>query len=99
MLKAEGIAKLTSEATEEVFEILPAALDWQDAGAYERGMGTEYLQSADVEFTDRDGQPVYCEWTASEYPIGALNNVTHHTRNAKLVSDFSFSWEHQPDTD
>ncbi len=99
MLKVDGIAKLQSETTEEIFEVSPDALDWQDAGSSERGMGAENLYSADVEFTDKDGHSVYCEWTASEYPVGMLNDVSQHTRNAKLLSDFSFSWEHQPDDD
>jgi hypothetical protein len=99
MIKTDGIAEVCSESTGEVFEVEATALDWQGSGGDERGMGTEYLHSAEVEFKGKDGRLVSCEWTASEYPVGSLNHVTHHTGNAKLLRDFSFSWEHKPRDD
>lgn len=97
MIRADGAATISSYSTGEVFLVNPSDLDWQDSGGSGRGMGAEHLFSAAVEFTGGDGQPASCEWTVSEYPEGCLNGISSVTKNARLMQDFSFSWQHQPD--
>ena len=98
MIKASGVAQLTSAVTGKTYKIQPADLEWEATGGDERGMGTETLYEAEVQVEDHGhGKVVSCTWTASEYPVGALNHVTAVEENASLSSDFSFHWESQPE--
>ncbi|KAF0806044.1 hypothetical protein A6D6_01862 [Alcanivorax xiamenensis] len=98
MIKATGAAKLTSDVTGKTYEITPEELEWEVAGGDERGMGVETLYEAMVQVEEHDPDKVVsCTWTASEYPVGALNHVTAVEENGALDADFSFHWEYQPE--
>lgn len=96
MIKANGIATISSSVTGIVYEIKPDELDWQATGSEDRSMGLEFIYEAFVQMEDHEnGKVVSCTWTASEYPVGVLAHVNAVVQDGNLEKDFSFHWEHQ----
>jgi len=90
-IEVTGPATLFFEEERIVVEVDMLEESYRDGG--ERGMGPETLHI----FTYTDDMGRTAEWTVSEYPMGAFNNVTFFSDEYKVVDDFHFEFEHQPD--
>ncbi|MEM7729331.1 MAG: hypothetical protein AAF311_08650 [Pseudomonadota bacterium] len=93
MITVSGRARL--QIGDRLIDVDPEELDESAGGGDDRGMGPEIHHL----FTYTDDHSRQAEWTVSEYPMGALNNTTFHSSSFKVIEDFDFDLEHEPDED
>lgn len=91
-IRANGVAQVKLLDGKTV-NVQPDELHFEPTSSSERGMGTETTYSATVDFDD----DASITWEVTEYPVGAFNSSDTHGVKAMLVSDFNFSFEHDPD--
>ncbi len=93
LIYTRGSAVIEHGETSEVFEIEEDELDWEPIGGDERGMGPETTYQALIDH-DELGE---LRWTMSEYPVGAEGPKTTDVGKHKLLEDFEFGLEHEPE--
>ena len=93
LIYTRGSAVIEHGETSEVFEICEDELDWEPIGGHKRGMGPETIYQALIDHNEL-GE---LRWTMSEYPVGAEGPKTTDVGKHKLVEDFEFGLEHEPE--
>lgn len=93
IIYTRGTAIIEHRDTGEKFEIHSDELDWQPIGGQERGMGPETIYQATVEH-DELGQ---LHWTVVEYPVGAEGKPETNVGNHRVIQDFDYGLEHEPE--
>lgn len=88
-----GSATISHGVTGRQFTISSDELEWEQVGGSERGMGAELIYSATVSHEEL-GE---LSWNLSEYPVGAENSSETDVGKHKLVQDFDYGLEHEPD--
>lgn len=89
----QGLAIIEHGETSEVFEIEEDKLDWEPIGGSERSMGPETIYQALIDHENL-GE---LRWTMSEYPVGAEGPKTTDVGKHKLIEDFEFGLQHEPE--
>jgi hypothetical protein len=89
----QGPAIIEHGETSEVFEIEEDELDWEPIGGSDRSMGPETIYQALIDHEDL-GE---LRWTMSEYPAGAEGPKTTDVGKHKLIEDFEFGLQHEPE--
>ena len=92
---ARGTAIIEHHETREKYEIYEDELDWEPVGGGERGMGPETIYQATVDHEDLG--ELY--WMVSEYPAGAEGNKETSVGNHRVIQDFEYGLEHEPEFD
>ncbi|MEP3247545.1 MAG: P-loop NTPase fold protein [Sneathiella sp.] len=77
------------------YQILPDELEWELIDSSERNMGAEALYEAVVSH-DELGE---LRWSLSGYPIGAENYKNADAGKHRILEDFDYGLEHEPDYD
>lgn len=95
IIYTRGTAKIEHSVSKEIFEIFDDELEWEVVGGDERGMGQETIYEAFVDHDDLGD----LRWSISEYPLGAENFTDTNVGIHRIVSDFDYGLEHQPDFD
>lgn len=93
IIYTRGIAKIEHSESKEIFEIYDDELEWEVAGGDERGMGQETIYEALV-YHEELGD---LRWTISEYPVGLENFTETDTSEHRIVVDFDYGLEHEPE--
>ncbi|MEP1768194.1 MAG: hypothetical protein ABJJ53_16330 [Sulfitobacter sp.] len=95
IIYTRGTAKIEHSESKEIFEIHDGELEWEVVGGDERGMGQETIYEAYLDHDDLGD----LRWSISEYPAG-LENFTDTSVGAhRIVSDFDYGLEHEPEFD
>lgn len=89
----KGRALIEHADSGENHAIYPDELDWESAGGSDRNMGPEEFYEAAVDH-DELGE---LRWSLSEYPAGIENYNNTDVGKHRLVEDFDFGLEHEPD--
>jgi len=95
IIYTRGVAKIEHSESKELFDIYDDELEWEVAGGDERGMGPETIYEA---FVDHD-ELGDLRWMISEYPAGSENFTETDAGVHRIVSDFDYGLEHQPEFD
>lgn len=95
IIYTRGTAKIEHSESKEVFEIYDGELEWEVAGGDERGMGQETIYEAFLNHDDLGD----LRWSISEYPEGAENFTDTNVGVHRIVSDFDYGLEHEPEFD
>jgi len=95
ILYARGTATIEHGETSEQFEIYDEELEWEPISGSERSMGQETIYQALVDH-DELGD---LRWTVTEYPVGAENFKETDVGKHRVISDFDYGLEHEPDFD
>ncbi|MEJ5219123.1 hypothetical protein WG622_12780 [Cognatishimia sp. D5M38] len=95
IIYTRGTAKIEHSVSKEIFEIFDDELEWEVVGGDERGMGQETIYEAFVDHDDLGD----LRWSISEYPLGVENFTDTNVGVHRIVSDFDYGLEHQPDFD
>lgn len=95
IIYTRGTAKIEHSVSKEVFEIYDDELEWEVVGSDARGMGQETIYEA---FVDHD-ELGDLRWSISEYPVGAENFTDTDVGTHRIVSDFDYGLEHEPEFD
>lgn len=95
ILYARGSATIEHGETAEKFQIYNDELEWEPISGSERSMGQETIHQALVEH-DELGE---LRWTVTEYPVGAVNLKETDAGKHRVVSDFDYGLEHEPNFD
>lgn len=93
IIYTRGTAKIEHSESKRIFEIDHEELEWEVASSDERGMGQETIYEA---FVDHD-ELSDLRWTISEYPTGSENFTESDAGVHRIVSDFDYGLEHQPE--
>lgn len=93
LIYARGRAVVEHGETAERFEIYPDELDWEAVHGSERSMGLETVYVAAIDHNAL-GE---IRWTVSEYPVGAESFKETDTGKHKIVEDFDYGLEHEPE--
>lgn len=89
----QGPAIIEHGETSEVFEIEEDELDWEPIGGSERSTGPETIYQALIDHENL-GE---LRWTMSEYPVGAEGPKTTDVGKHKLIENFEFGLQHEPE--
>lgn len=92
---ARGTAIIEHRDSGEQFEIYDDELDWEPVGGDDRGMGPETIYEALVEHEELGD----LRWTVSEYPVGAERFKETNVGVHRVVKDFDYGLEHEPEID
>lgn len=92
---AQGTAIISHRRTGEKFEIYNDELDWEPVAGDERGMGPETIYQATVDH-DELGE---LRWMVSEYPVGAEGSKETNVGDHRLIQDFEYGLEDEPEFD
>ncbi|KIT14708.1 hypothetical protein [Jannaschia aquimarina] len=95
ILYARGTATIQHGETAEQFQIYDDELEWEPIGGSERSMGQEAIYQAIVDHEEL-GE---LRWTVTEYPAGAENFKETDVGKHRIVSDFDYGLEHEPEFD
>ena len=95
IIYTRGTAKIEHSESKEVFEIYDDELEWDAVGGDERGMGQETIYEAFVDHDDLGD----LRWSISEYPAGAENFTDTNVGAHRIVADFDYGLEHEPEFD
>ena len=95
IIYTRGTAKIEHSESKEIFEIYDDELEWEVAGGDERGMGQDTIYEAFVDHDDLGD----LRWSISEYPAGAENFTDTNVGVHRIVSDFDYGLEHEPEFD
>lgn len=95
IIYARGTAIIEHYDSGEQFEINDNELDWESVGGDNRGMGPEAIYEALVEH-EKLGD---LRWTVSEYPVGAENFKETNVGRHRIIKDFDYGLEHEPEFD
>jgi len=95
IIYARGIAIIEHHGSGEQFEIYHDELDWEPVGGDDRGMGPETIYEALIEHNELGD----LRWTISEYPAGAENFKETNVGMHRVVQDFDYGLEHEPEFD
>ena len=95
IIYARGTAIIEHHDSGEQFEIFDDELDWEPVGGDDRGMGPETIYEALIEHDDLGD----LRWTISEYPAGAENFKETNVGVHRVVQDFDYGLEHEPEFD
>ena len=95
IIYARGTAIIEHHDSGEQFEIYDDELDWEPVGGDDRGMGPETIYEALIEH-DELGD---LRWTISEYPAGAENFKETNVGMHRVIQDFDYGLEHEPEFD
>ncbi|SFQ72478.1 hypothetical protein [Donghicola eburneus] len=95
IIYARGTAIIEHRDSGEKFKIYDDELDWEPVDGDDRGMGPETIYEALIEH-DELGD---LRWTISEYPAGAENFKETNVGVHRVVQDFDYGLEHEPEFD
>ena len=95
IIYTRGTAKIEHRDSGERFEIRNYELDWEQASGDDRGMGHETIYVALVEHEELGD----LRWTISEYPVGTENFKQADVGVHRIVVDFDYGIEHEPEFD
>lgn len=95
IIYARGTAIIQHRDSGEQFEIYDDELDWEPVGSDDRSMGAETIYEALVEHDELGN----LRWTISEYPAGAENFKETNVGVHRVVEDFDYGLEHEPEFD
>lgn len=95
IIYVRGAAIIEHRDSGEQFEIYDDELDWEPVGGDDRGMGPETIYEALVEHEELGD----LRWTVSEYPVGAENFKGTNVGVHRVVEDFDYGLEHEPEID
>ncbi len=95
IIYARGTAIVEHRDSGEQFEIYDDELDWEPVGGDDRGMGPETIYEALVEHEELGD----LRWTVSEYPVGVENFKITGVGVHRVVEDFDYGLEHEPEVD
>lgn len=95
IIYARGIAIIEHRDSGEQFKIYEDELDWNPVSGDDRGMGPETIYEASVEHDELG----VLRWTISEYPAGAENFKETNVGVHRVIKDFDYGLEHEPEFD
>jgi len=95
IIYTRGTATIEHAETSEKFQIYDDELEWEPVGGDERSMGPETIYQALVDH-DELGD---LRWTISEYPVGAEGIKETNVGKHRVIEDFEYGLEHEPDFD
>jgi len=91
----KNTASIEHAETGITYDIEPDELNWESMAGDGGGMGREDLYSAVVEHP----QLGRLEWTLAEYPVGVQDFAGTDVGIHRVVSDFDYGLEHEPELD
>jgi hypothetical protein len=89
-----GTARVQHKDTGVLYEIKSQELDWNEDGMGEGPMGAESQHRAVIEHPDLGEMT----WTLGEYPVGVQDHRGTDVGEHKLVEDFTYHLEHEPES-
>lgn len=95
IIYVRGTAIIEHRDSGEQFEIYDDELDWEPVGGDDHGMGPETIYEALVEHEELGD----LRWKVSEYPVGAENLKETNVGVHRVVEDFDYGLEHEPEID
>lgn len=95
IIYTRGTAKIEHSQSNEIFEIHDDELEWEVVGGGERGMGRETIYEAYLDHDDLGD----LRWSISEYPAGLEDFTDTNVGEHRIVSDFDYGLEHEPEFD
>ncbi|MFK4489567.1 hypothetical protein [Bradyrhizobium sp. USDA 336] len=95
IVECKGTARIQHKSTGEIYEIESDELDWDAVSSDERQMGPETEYQAVIDHPALG----MLRWSLWEYPVGMENDRETDAQGHKVIKDFEYGLEHEPDLD